>query len=161
MVALMSISDKIQLLILTGILTQAIIAFLSYRKFQMLDKRRATTLFLNDIRSQMNAARFEVDAFCGPEGTFDSVRHTPKQKIALILYLDLFEELGVGVNTGIYDAEIVMRLLGGFILNERRRFGHFIRQLRVDQRRMSIYCEFEEMASRIRATAPRSMLAGP
>jgi hypothetical protein len=152
MVALMSISDKIQLLILTGILTQAIIAFLSYRKFQMLDKRRATTLFLNDIRSQMNAARFEVDAFCGPEGTFDSVRHTPKQKIALILYLDLFEELGVGVNTGIYDAEIVI---------ERRRFGHFIRQLRVDQRRMSIYCEFEEMASRIRATAPRSMLAGP
>lgn len=64
--------------------------------------------------------------------------------------LAAFERLCVGVNTNIFDFDILERMAGSYLVMVYFRFAPYIEKIRKDASRTNSYIEFEQVAIRIK-----------
>ena len=64
--------------------------------------------------------------------------------------LSAFERLSVGVNTGVYDFDILNRMAGSYLVYMFNRFSPYIEQIRTDASRQKSYTEFELLVQKIK-----------
>ena len=64
--------------------------------------------------------------------------------------LSAFERLCVGVNTGVFDFDMLDRMAGSYLIFLYSRFTPYIEKIRKDASRTNSYKEFERVVSRIK-----------
>lgn len=65
--------------------------------------------------------------------------------------LSAFERLCVGINTGIFDFDILDRMAGSYLINTYTRFSPYIEKKHRDTSQASAYVEFESVVNRIKS----------
>ncbi len=64
-------------------------------------------------------------------------------------WLDMIEDLASGVNLGVYDLQVVDRLIGNRVMRGWRNLEPWVEARREFKRQPTLYCEFEELAYRL------------
>lgn len=64
--------------------------------------------------------------------------------------LSAFERLCVGINTGIFDFDILDRMAGSYLISIYTRFCPYIEKKHMDASKASSYVEFEKVVNKIR-----------
>lgn len=64
--------------------------------------------------------------------------------------LSAFERLCVGINTGIFDFDILDRMAGSYLINIYTRFSPYIEKKHGDASQASAYVEFENVVNKIK-----------
>ena len=75
-------------------------------------------------------------------------------------FLSVLEHLSVGVNTGVYDIELVNRMSGTFLLETHAKVTPYINFSRKDRGSDSIYQEFDVMSRKIKGMREKLFLKG-
>ncbi|GLQ27265.1 DUF4760 domain-containing protein [Sulfitobacter pacificus] len=143
-----SSSDQIQLLILCAILVQGIIALVSFRNQRKLENCRATFSALHQLTENVSEAGGKVYAHYA-EGGYSFEHSSKEQELNLLRYLDYLEDIAVGVNMGVYDIDIVNRVMGTQIIMASVRFDYFIEGIRRKQGSDNFYKDMRLLRQKI------------
>jgi len=65
-------------------------------------------------------------------------------------YVELFEHLAVGINTGVFDQDILSRMSGNYLIGIFNRYWFYISERRKELNNNKIYCEFEGLVNKLR-----------
>jgi hypothetical protein len=66
-------------------------------------------------------------------------------------YLSEIERICAGINSGVFDYEMLRKMMGAPLIRGNHRFRQYIDQQRENQR--NVYIEFDEVAKRLRTDA--------
>ncbi len=108
-------------------------------------KKQATIEYMNEFRNSYKP--IEEMLFSGQINLDDLKDHTA---VCIRNILSQVEHLAVGVETGIYDFELVNRMSGAFLMNMYSKFKKYIEGMREARGNHNIYIEFENLQKRIR-----------
>ena len=133
----------------------AIVQLFEHRKDEKeeLDRRRKerTILYIETILPVVSNTVSSITTVIGDKSLVDESKLKPKIRNALKSFLRSMERLSVGINTGIYDIEVVNRIIGTGILKTWYRYSVIVQHKRESQDNPRLYVEYEELAQRIRA----------
>jgi len=117
-------------------------------------KKQATIEFVNKIRESYRTINNElIKKFGkGPIGTkeLDALYNDYELWHKLKNMLSLFEHLAVGINTGVFDLDILDRMAGGYFINIYNRYAYYISERRKALNNNTIYSEFEGLVNKLR-----------
>lgn len=71
--------------------------------------------------------------------------------------LAAFERLCVGINTHIFDINILDRMAGSYLIVMYERFNPYIEKIRMDSSRVNSYREFERVVNKIKRKRKKSI----
>lgn len=125
-------------------------------------KKQATIEYYSQLRSARIELQATVEAHFGRETIREKEilelleREASADKSAIEIarvlreYLAGLERLCVGVNTGVFDFDVVRRLGGGHISNVFMRHSAYIIIARRRNQQPTLYCELERLANELR-----------
>ncbi|MEM1237613.1 MAG: DUF4760 domain-containing protein [Pseudomonadota bacterium] len=140
--------DFIQIFILLAILAQGLIALMAFRAQRRLENARATLSALHSLADSVNESAVKVYAHLA-EGGFCFETSPKEEEINLLNYLDYLEDISVAVNMGIYDIDIVNRVMGTQLIRASDRFAYFIDEIRERQGSDSFYKELRLLGRKL------------
>ena len=112
-------------------------------------KKQATIEYVNSIREHYRPiSRRLIDKFDDKVINIDDMDEQIKQDIRE--FLSIVEHLSVGVNTGIYDLEILFRMSEFYFISMFEKLSPYIYDRRQKRSNNTLYCEFEIMVSDIK-----------
>ena len=132
----------------------AIVAFLQFRAFHERRKKEATIEFINKVREVYRKVNYELKKEFG-EGPLDEEKLSKLYANTdlwnqLKNMLALFEHLAVGVNSGVFDFDILSRMSGQYLINMFDRYSFYIRDRRKKLGNPRLYEEFEALVAKLR-----------
>lgn len=107
-------------------------------------KKQETIEYLNRFRGAYKPIEEELFA-----GRIDLKALADHDAVAIRHILSKVEHLAVGIDTGIYDFELVNRMSGAFLVHMYSKFKTYIEQTRDARGNQNIYCEFDKLQKRI------------
>lgn len=112
-------------------------------------KKQATLEFSN--RSGVEFLRFleEFDRRRAKDELTDYSKFNVEDKFLIQRFLAEMEDICTGVNTGIFDYDVLNRLMGNTLVRRHKQFSQYIKDSQEVQR--SLYIEFEDVVRRIRS----------
>ncbi len=117
-------------------------------------KKQATILYLDNLRTSYRKWNNELVKKFGtdPIGAETANKITEDIGSWAILkdMLGLFEHLAVGVNTGVFDIDILNKMAGQYLIDVYDRWKVYINERRKDPKHQSVYMEYEILVNRIR-----------
>ena len=103
---------------------------------QVLEKRAIAAEVINDV--------FRDNAVVNISAT-DYINNKNDVQGAITRYLNLMERISVGINIGIYDLDVFMRITGRATIGFYKRIEPVILEERKTTQRKSLYCDFENL----------------
>lgn len=113
-------------------------------------KKQATIEYVNQTRTRYRPISRKLAIKFG-EGTvinLDQIDEEIKEDIKA--FLSIVEHLAVGINTKVYDLQILERMSGKYFISMFRKLQPYINERRRIQSMPSLYCEFEIMVEDIK-----------
>ena len=130
---------------------------LIYRTFKADHERRrkqATIEYLNMIRGHYRNVNQQLLNEYGqnPFGKeqVELLMNNPELWAMLKDLLGLFEHLAVGVNTGVFDIDLINRMAGDYLIGIFDRFTVYVQKRRIDSGLTSLYCEYEQLITQLK-----------
>lgn len=122
-------------------------------------KAQATLDFVTPIRAQWVELKVELDTKLGDGFKYrdplsaDALARIMADKPLrdhLAIFLSRIEHLAVGVDTKIFDKDLVLRMVGAYLVSLFKWAEPYIRAAQVESERRTIYIEFERIAGEFR-----------
>ena len=105
-------------------------------------KKQSTIEFYNLISSEIHEFLYKTDE---EQLNFASVKANKTLESDVVKYLSRLERLAVGVNSNIYDLEILSHIVGNLFTNTYNRLERYIKEVREKNNTPRRYCEFEHL----------------
>ena len=136
------------------LLAAVVVALASLRLFRKTERQKATLSFLRDY----NASRSVDAAIALLRRGVARADMSEDDKLAVKEFLNFFEILAVGLETGIYDERMVFRAFGTDIIKYYDRARDFIAAVRDEDGEIVdvAYERFEALAEKTRAQARKN-----
>lgn len=156
----MTIADWIQIALLVVVIIQlgwAIWSFNKSHRLQIVEmsadhdrrKKEATIAHVNNIRDKYRAMRADLDSKFG-EGNVINISDIDEDSTAeLKEMLSLMEHLAAGVNSGVFDFDMIYIMSGSYFAGIYERSAPFIKHRRTLKNNPAAYIEFEHMVDLI------------
>jgi len=136
----------IQIFILVIISGQLFFLHKTYKADHERRKKQATVEYINNIRNDYKVLNNKlIEKFSNHPIKMDGIDHLMEKDINLLL--SILEHLSVGINTGVYDFNILNRMTGSFLVSRYYQLHPYISKAQL--KNPLSYIEFEQLCSRI------------
>lgn len=122
----------------------------TYRADHERRKKQATIEYLNSFRTAYRHLEEKIISTHG-NGQIPFDKMTDADKVDIRNTLSLVEHLAIGIETGIYDFELINRMSGAFLMGMYCKFKPYIETVRDSANNPNFYSEFEHLHKRIGA----------
>jgi len=157
----MELSDTIQIGMLGLVILQLGFAIYSFSRDRTLQletlkadherrKKEATIAYVNTIRGQYREIRKQLDAKFGEGNTINLPDIDDETAEKLKEILSLMEHLAAGVNTDVFDFDMIYIMSGSYFSGIFDRCIPYIKDRRIKKGNEATYIEFEHMVQRIK-----------
>ena len=143
-----SISDIIQVVILLALSAQAFFIYKTLKADHERRKKQATFEYVNAVSERFRNA---IDAFNsrhGDDRMVDIADYSDEDKRTVRAYLNEMERICTGINSGVFDYDILKRMMAGNLMRNHNRFSQYIAQAQINRPRL--FCEFDSVVARLR-----------
>lgn len=114
-------------------------------------KKETTILYMESVLTKLSKLDEEILKVCNEDVISpDSLKLNKETKNQIKDFLKSMERLSVGLNSDVYDIEIVSRIIGTGIVKTWRRLELIIKRKRMEQDNENLYIEFEHVVEKIR-----------
>lgn len=144
-----SISDLIQIAIFLAILFQAWLAVKSLKADHERRKKQATFEFVNAVTDRYKNPINEFNNKYGVDRIIDISDYTEEDRFFVRSYLSEIERICAGINSGVFDYDILRKMMAGNLIKNHRRFGQYVEN--AQKKRRTFYSEFEAVVARLKA----------
>ena len=144
-----NINSVIQIVMFLVISGQLYFLYKTYKADHERRKKQATVEYINSIRSDYRALNDKLnDKFSTHPIKMDEIDDVMKRDIKQLL--SILEHLSVGVNTGVYDFDILHRMSGSFLVARYHQLHPHISK--AQQVNPKFFIEFEQLCNKIEKT---------
>ena len=136
------------------LLAAVVVAVISLRLFRRTERQKATIAFLRDYN---NSSSVDAAVALLRRGVARA-EMTDADKLAVKEFLNFFEILAIGLETGIYDEEMILRAFGTDIIKYYDKAREFISAVRDEDGEIVdvAYERFEALAEKARKRARKN-----
>ena len=144
----MSLYEKLAValsaLMLGAIFIQLVLMYRTFKADHDRRKKQSTLEFGSQLRRFIQPQKKQILKKYG--NNIINIDELDEEYINLIReYLEVVEDLSVGVNTEIYDLDIVNRMYGNFLINMYEKCAPYIKKRRIEEGLNSLYEEYERL----------------
>ncbi|TQM93767.1 DUF4760 domain-containing protein [Roseinatronobacter monicus] len=143
-----SVSDVIQVLVLLVLVFQAFLINKTLRADHERRKKQSTFEFINSVSDRYKNALNDFNKRHGMDKMVDISDYTEEDILIIRSYLSEMERICAGVNAGVFDYDILRRMMSGGLMKNHNRFSQYIAQ--AQSRRATLYSEFDTVVARLR-----------
>lgn len=149
----MSYFEKLSLILgtisISILVSQLYLLYKSYKADHERRRKQATIEYVNNIRKSYRPLSDKLrEKFKERVINTEEVSEEDQQDIKE--FLSIVEHLSVGINTGVYDLNILSRMSGRYFRNMYEKLLPYINFARQDSGSNTTYCEFEEVYTRLK-----------
>lgn len=114
-------------------------------------KKQATIEFYDTICEKLYELNANTDPTLGGIApTIENIANNIQLKADVTKILSTYERFSAGVNSGIFDLDLIDRMAGSYLIVLFSRFLPYIEEIRKDASRKSSYVEFEHLVMEIK-----------
>ena len=129
--------------------------WVSYRSFQADHERRkkqATFEYVNAVSERFRAALNKFDEKHGIDKVVDISNYDDVDRFIVKSYLNEIEYICAGVNAGVFDLQILHKMMGTGLIGRHHRFQQYINEKR--QSKKTVFVEFSEVVRLLETLRP-------
>ena len=148
----MTTADIIQTILLAVVIVQL---WVSYRSFQADHERRkkqATFEYVNAVSERFRAALNKFDEKHGIDKVVDISNYDDDDRFIVKSYLNEIEYICAGVNAGVFDLQILHKMMGTGLIGRHHQFQQYINEKR--QSKKTVFVEFSEVVRLLETLRP-------
>jgi hypothetical protein len=146
MFSIISVSDAIQLLILSVLSAQLYFLHKTFISDHDRRSKQSTIEYMSSIREKYRGLSNKlIDKFGENPINLDQLDDITKNDVKELL--STLEHLSVGVNTGVYDFDILNRMTGGYLIKRYHQLLPYI--TKAQKNSPTFFIEFETLCKRI------------
>lgn len=143
----MNVADFIQTALLAGVILQLFLAYRAFRADHERRKKQATFEFVNVVSERYRNAIESFDAKHGKGKLVDIEQYDEEDRFFVRSYLSEIERICAGVNSGVFDYDILRKMISTHLRNSHHRFSQYIKERQ--SLNASVYTEFDEVVRRL------------
>jgi len=136
--------------LIVAILSVAISWYFGRKDHERRRKQGTIEYFENMTSKLFDTQALFNDKFSATEINVLEIENHPDLLKAATEVLSAFERLSVGVNTGVFDFDILNRMAGSYLIFIFSQFAPYVHKIRKDASRQKSYIEFERLVDRIK-----------
>jgi len=126
-------------------------------------KKQATIEFSHQVLEERAKAAEKINAIFKDGAVInvsaqDYIDDLDDVRGSITRYLNLMERISVGINTGVYDLSIFMRITGYATVTFYKRIEPVISERRRESQRQTMYCDFEKFIVKLLPLGPVTAL---
>jgi len=140
------INTVIQILMFFVISVQLYLMQKTFKADHERRKKQSTVEYLNNIREQYRGLTNKLLSKFD-ENAINLSEIDAETKVEIKELLSILEHLSTGVNTGVYDYDIIKRMSGSYLVNRYKQMLPYIDNAQKTSR--TLYIEFETLCKRI------------
>jgi len=129
------------------IMTQLYLAYRVFKADHERRKKQSTIEYINNVRQLWSLHKSKVDEKFGFDALTDKdiqqINSDDELKNPIQALLGQLEHVAVGMNTGVYDKDLLYRMSGAFLMSNYNRFKLFIEE--AQKGNPFTYIEFQEL----------------
>lgn len=115
------------------------------------EMKEATIMFTHEVVSEANKSRkIILDKFGTDTVNITDERFNQEVKSVILDYLNLVERLAVGINTEVYDYDILRRICGRKLVRAWNQYYNIVEYIRKEKNHQDAYIEYEALVARLR-----------
>jgi hypothetical protein len=146
---LFQVPDIIQIFMLVVLIIQLYFLRKTFLADHERRKKQATFEYINAAADRYRSRLDEFDRKYGVEKIVDLSELDDDDKFILRSYLSEVERICAGVNAGVFDFDMLVKTMGGSLVERFNRFHQYIKERQ--KHRASLYTEFEQFVRRFEA----------
>jgi hypothetical protein len=149
-----ALADLIQILLLAAVVAQLVFN----RRAMLADherrKKQATFEYVNAVAERFRSALNEFDSKHGPKKVVDISDYDEEDRLMVKAFLNEIEYICAGVNAGVFDLDILNKMMGTSLKSRHHRFNQYIENARKD--RATVFIEYSEVVRKLSLMEPVS-----
>ena len=147
---MIDLSDIIQICILVVILLQLHLTRKTVKADHERRRKQATFEYVNAVSERFRKALYDFDKEHGIGKVVDVSNYSETDIFTVRSYLSEIERICAGVNSEVFDYDILKKMMAGSLIENNNRFRQYIDGRRVQKHRPSLYMEFDEVTKRLK-----------
>jgi len=147
----MSVADIIQLIMLSAIILQLYLAYKAFKADHERRRKQATFEFINAVSERYRKALNDFDTKHGLGKVVDISDYSGDDYFTVKSYLSEIERICAGVNSEVFDYDILRKMMAGNLITSNDRFRQHINNARITRNNKKLYIEFDKVANKLRA----------
>jgi uncharacterized membrane protein YhiD involved in acid resistance len=140
----------ISIFTLVGLLLQVHIQWRTMHADHERRKKQATIEYVNQTRAVYRPISRKLVQKFGENTVINIDQIDEETKEDITAFLSIVEHLAVGINTKVYDLQILERMSGAYFMRMFHNLQPYINETRRIRGRPNVYCEFESMVEDIK-----------
>lgn len=152
----MPLSDIIQTVLLLVVVLQLGLSHRTFRADHERRKKQATFEYVNAVSERFRTALNKFDEKHGVNKVVDISDYDEEDRFIVKSYLNEIEYICAGVNAGVFDLQILHKMMGTGLVGRHHRFQQYILQRRAQK--PSVFVEFSEVVRRLNVLKPSNYL---
>lgn len=133
-----------------SIITLFVSFFFNYKDHERRKKQATIEYFESMTTKHFESQAIFNDKMNRADIDIERLEYNPELLKEATSILAAFERLSVGVNTNVFDFDILDRMAGSYLIYLYARFTPYIEKIRRDATRQKSYTEFEQLVQRIK-----------
>jgi Domain of unknown function (DUF4760) len=125
--------------------------YIAIKRLKADHERQKKQSTIEDFGDTYLLCRYEIEAKYGLEpiiaATVAQIDSDHERRAALNKLLGTLEHMAVGVNTGVYDRDVVYRMSAGSMIGLRHRLHHYIEHRRKVLNQPNLFIEYERLTN--------------
>ena len=146
----MNPSDIIQIGILIVILTQLYLTRKTVKADHGRRRKQATFEYVNAVSERFRRALYDFDKVHGIGKVVDISDYSDSDIFTVRSYLSEIERICAGVNSDVFDYDILKKMMAGSLIENNHRFRQYIDDRRTVKQRPTLYIEFDEVVRKLK-----------
>jgi hypothetical protein len=148
----MTITDIIQTILLAVVILQLWVSHRSFQADHERRKKQATFEYVNAVSERFRTALNRFDEKHGIGTVVDISNYDDDDRFIVKSYLNEIEYICAGVNAGVFDLEILHKMMGSGLIGRHHRFQQYINEKR--QTKKTTFVEFSEVVRNLETLMP-------
>ena len=148
----MTTADIIQTILLAVVIVQLWVSYRSLQADHERRKKQATFEYVNAVSERFRAALNKFDEKHGIDKVVDISNYDDDDRFIVKSYLNEIEYICAGVNAGVFDLQILHKMMGTGLIGRHHRFQQYINEKR--QSKKTVFVEFSEVVRLLETLRP-------
>ncbi len=147
----MNVADFIQIALLVLVCVQIYQTNKTFKADHERQRKQATFEFINAVSDRFRSALNIFDDKHGIGRVVDIQDYDDEDKFTVKSYLNEIERICAGVNAGVFDYEILKKMMRGNLIKNNERFRQYITNSRSLPNSQRLFIEFDNVVNRLKS----------
>lgn len=149
---MMTLANIIQTVLLVVVVLQLWVSHRSFKSDHERRKKQATFEYVNAVSERFRTALNKFDEKHGANKVVDISDYDDEDRFIVKSYLNEIEYVCAGVNAGVFDLEILHKMMGTGLIGRHHRFQQYIDEKR--RAKKTVFVEFSEVVKNLGKLTP-------